>query len=252
MDCREVRKQLMAFVDDELDPGASYEVDRHLAACTCCRGEADSIRAYDVRVRGACQKGACCEELRGRMARALEGEIAEVGVRSARRRSVARRTAAMAAVALITAGLAIGLWPGPAAAAFVDDHVRCRDMDARWFLHDACALGALCHQEAGPRAVIVSLEGAGYKLKGGAICRIEGVPYVHLTYEAPGRPVVSIFVGRCGLGGLAGRLRGVQSEPVLGFETVRMRCWRTGTEYVAIVPPGEAEILGTLAKAQVE
>src|SRR5438552_4092743 len=69
MDCREARKSLMAFVDDELDAPASYEVDRHLAACSCCRAEAESIRAYDRRVREACcgasAKSPECEAARG-------------------------------------------------------------------------------------------------------------------------------------------------------------------------------------------
>lgn len=243
----------MPFVDDELDAAASYEVDRHLAACPGCRAEAESIRSYDARLRGACRgegaQGAACQAMRARLAAALDAEIA----RSTRRRSVGRlvrRGLAAAAVAVVAVGLVIGLLPGPAAADFAADHVACIQMRSSW-VADPAMLAELCKAAAGAHARVVSLARSGYALRSGAMCEIDGRRFLHLVYAAPGREPVSIFVGRR-LGGLAGRLRAVERRDKDGqFDVVRLRC-PAGNDYVLVAGAGSpAEVLADAVKPQI-
>jgi len=42
--CQEIRPQLVALLDDQLDPARSQPVQAHLAACEACRAELDGLR----------------------------------------------------------------------------------------------------------------------------------------------------------------------------------------------------------------
>src|SRR5579864_6745649 len=120
MNCREAREALNQFVDDELESGRSFEVDKHLELCARCRAEVEEIRALDARVRDVCRGGAgaaCPAELRGRLKGALDGEIS-AGSRRARIGRGFRRAAAAAATLLIAAVLFLGFSAGPVSASF--------------------------------------------------------------------------------------------------------------------------------------
>lgn len=242
----------MAFVDDELDATVSYEVDRHLTACPCCHAEAESIRAYDVRVREACRGGGAssaeCAGARARLAAALAAVVAREGRRSRFVRA-SRRLGAVAALVLVVFGLVIGLMPGPAVADFATHHVLCLGMRKHWTF-DRAELDSLCRAQTGGRGVIVSLEKAGYRLDEGAVCGVNGERFCHLVYRAEGRDPVSIFVGRQ-YAGWRGRLRDWERHDRDGpFEIVKFRC-PAGTDYVMVGSPSQAELICEAVEPQI-
>jgi hypothetical protein len=251
MDCREVQKVLEAFVDDELEAQASYEVDRHLGLCARCRAEADGLRALDARLYEACRRnakaaGAACEALRARVFGRIDREIAS----EARRRRLARglrRAGALVAVFALAAALAIGLFPGPAAADFVAHHVVCCRKLRGDVVCEEVALRALCEAQGGAHARILCLGECGFGPPRALICTIDGAQYMHLVYERKGLEPISVFLRRSGI---AERLRGERSERRGDYEVVRVIC-PAGTEYVAVVSVAEAERVRGLIARQV-
>jgi hypothetical protein len=246
MNCRDARLLFNQFVDDELEPARSFEVDRHIEACPRCRTEVEEIRALDLRVRDSCRAGSetpC--RLRARLAGALDGQM----VAGSRRRRIFRWTlegAGVAAGLLLAAVLIIGFSAGPASASFVTKHVRCRGMSPG----DSALVEALCRNLAGAHAKVVCLERCGYKLTAVEDCRVENERYLHLFYDAPGKDRVSLFVGRrwLGLGGLFNSDEIAQVTEA--HDVIRLRC-PAGTEYVIVGDLGTCSPLCPVVEEQI-
>ncbi len=266
MNCREAREQLYPWLDEELDPELAAAVERHLAACGCCKSEADELRALDGRIQEVCRAPDCGGHapagLRERLSAALDAETrsGEAAAGSGRWRGL-RRAAAVAAAALIATLAAIGLAPGPAAAAFAEDHARCADAAAGGKMNlTTCPieLAGQCRKTVGFEANLPDLREAGLELLGGYPCQVDGIPYMHLVYGARGcKPddAVSVFVGRR-FKGLGGVLRPSDAAPNAeggchGKEAFKVRRASGGNELVIVGCKGKTASLGEIVRAQV-
>jgi anti-sigma factor RsiW len=72
--CDETRRYVDAWVDGELDPGASLHVETHVGRCAECRAEADMIRSLKRAMSALRETGQAPAALRSRIAAALEAE----------------------------------------------------------------------------------------------------------------------------------------------------------------------------------
>jgi anti-sigma factor RsiW len=72
--CEETRRYVDAWVDGELDPGASLMVETHIASCHSCRSEADMIRSLKRAMAGMREANGASRPLRSRLLAALEQE----------------------------------------------------------------------------------------------------------------------------------------------------------------------------------
>ncbi len=102
MTCEEVRERLTAFVDGELDPVASREVEAHLAGCAGCVAELAELRTLRARLGQELEYHRASDVLRARVVR-----DARAGRRS---RPVAARGGRWLAVAAAMLMVAGGAW----------------------------------------------------------------------------------------------------------------------------------------------
>lgn len=106
--CEQATRWTDAWIDGELDPSAALLVEDHLAACACCRAEADMIRKLK-RGLGALREDCAPTALRFRITAALDACDRE---QEAERAAVARkkhaRNFALAGAALASVVLANG------------------------------------------------------------------------------------------------------------------------------------------------
>ena len=81
--CEETRRYVDAWLDGELDPGASLMVETHIAACSPCHSEADTIRSLKRAMAGMRESRGASQPLRARMLAALEQEDLTNGAEAA-------------------------------------------------------------------------------------------------------------------------------------------------------------------------
>src|SRR5690606_29850789 len=74
MNCREVRPYLEAYVDSELSPERTVDVERHLGLCEPCRSEVELSRTLSAVTRSAASEVSVCPDFRARLCRCLESE----------------------------------------------------------------------------------------------------------------------------------------------------------------------------------
>ena len=79
MDCREVRDLLSAFLDDELDPVRSREIERHVASCVECAAALANLRRMSVALRQDLPYHRAPDLLRARIAREVRGTVRVTG-----------------------------------------------------------------------------------------------------------------------------------------------------------------------------
>lgn len=248
--------RLMSFVDGELDAAEAAAVRDHIARCPSCREAAEGLRSLDGRIRHAYPERAkgAPDAVKGRLRTGLESRMAATEA-SARPRArilrLIRRVGAVAAAAaavLLVVGLVFGLFPDPAAADLVRDHLGCTGMRTDW-VTDPAKVADLLAKEVGEGAVLVRFEAAGFRLRGGLVCNVHGQRHVHLAFDADGREPVSVFVARA-----AARAPLTKTETLTDderpFAVVRVR-GAGGTECVLVAPPAERPALDRLLRDQV-
>lgn len=86
--CEETRRYVDAWVDGELDPGASLHVETHVGRCEACRAEAEMIQSLKRAMAGLREQDQAPAALRSRVMMMLEAEdkAADNEVRSAQKR----------------------------------------------------------------------------------------------------------------------------------------------------------------------
>ena len=87
MNCERTRAQIGAWVDGQLDPAEASELTAHLATCTACRSEAESLRGlHDDLVRTFAAPRAAAARVADRVALAAGSPVGEIGRASCRER----------------------------------------------------------------------------------------------------------------------------------------------------------------------
>lgn len=252
---KEAMLALMAFADGELDEAEAAKVRAHLAICGSCREEVEAVRALDRSLRAAFSerpRGAP-EAAKRRIERALESYIPKSGFPAARRArfpNIVRRTGALlgALAALVLAvALVFGIFPDPVAADLVKDHLGCMSMRSDW-VTDPATIAAILSRECGPGAVLVSLEAAGYRLRGAFVCEIEGRRHVHLGFMAPGKPPASVYLVPKEARSLFRKTKTLVPGD-LPLAVARIR-GRSNVEAVLVAPPAERRFLARLIEEQ--
>lgn len=74
MSCKDVRPYLEAFVDNELSPERTLDVETHVAVCAECRSEVDMSRTLSLVTRSAVTEVPCCPDFQARLSRTLATE----------------------------------------------------------------------------------------------------------------------------------------------------------------------------------
>jgi anti-sigma factor RsiW len=106
--CEEARRYVDAWVDGELDPGASLLVETHIGSCGGCRDEADMIRSLKRAMAGMREAKGASQPLRARVLAALDQEEQSQNAEAAHERKRRHATgfvlagAALAGAILIT------------------------------------------------------------------------------------------------------------------------------------------------------
>ena len=79
MNCREVRDLLSAFLDDELDPVRSREIEQHTATCSECAAAIENLRRVSTALRRDLPYHRAPDLLRARIAREVRGKVRVTG-----------------------------------------------------------------------------------------------------------------------------------------------------------------------------
>lgn len=74
--CEETRRYVDAWIDGELDPGASLHVETHIARCDACREEANMIRSLKHAMSALRESDHAPASLRARLSALLDAEDA--------------------------------------------------------------------------------------------------------------------------------------------------------------------------------
>lgn len=118
MTCQEVREQLSAYLDEELEPAGRAEVRRHVEGCPVCRAELESLKRT-IQMVGSLPRVAApesiFEELRDQLARETLLAPVQAPPRAGRGRQVAALSGILAAAAaLLVASIIFMQTPPPA------------------------------------------------------------------------------------------------------------------------------------------
>jgi len=101
--CEDVQETLSAFLDEELDPLRSREIQQHLDACPSCTDEVDRMKELAERLRGVAPYYPAPDSLRARVTQAAWSEASR-GRMTGRRIGVSARGWLAAAAAVIVVG----------------------------------------------------------------------------------------------------------------------------------------------------
>jgi len=190
MNCGDIEELSPLWHSGELEPARQTAFDRHVATCPDCAEVLRSQIAVDSRLRDAVL--AIDPHLQP-SARNIEARVtAQIAVERSRRwlfPSIAAAAAAIAAVLF----LAI-----PRPATKVDARVLAdasRDYTAdvllqkvpRHWRTDPSEIAALEASQGVSQADVKAIEATGYRLDRAKICRVAGLPYLHLVYAKAGR-----------------------------------------------------------------
>jgi len=122
MNCSECQRLLNAWIDDEVGPIASADVDEHLRTCASCAARAASLRSLGAAVKSASLYASAPAQLRPRVRAALRNELAQ------KRNGLLLRWSSIAAAILLAGFIGWQLPHGsastPLAAELLSAHVR--------------------------------------------------------------------------------------------------------------------------------
>lgn len=74
MSCKDIRPYLEAFVDQELSPERTLDVEHHVAKCEACAAEVEMSRTLASVTRTAVSEVPCCPDFQARLGRCLAEE----------------------------------------------------------------------------------------------------------------------------------------------------------------------------------
>lgn len=74
MSCQDIRPYLEAFVDQELSPERTLDVERHVAQCESCRNEVETSQTLAMVTRSAVSEVPCCPNFQARLCKSLAEE----------------------------------------------------------------------------------------------------------------------------------------------------------------------------------
>jgi anti-sigma factor RsiW len=74
MNCNDIRPYLEAFVDSELSPERTLDVEGHLEQCEACRSEVDLSRTLSAVTRSAISEVEICPDFQARLCRCMASE----------------------------------------------------------------------------------------------------------------------------------------------------------------------------------
>jgi len=210
MNCREALELSSLYLSRELDGARAAEMRNHLDSCSSCAGEMEQIREADLRLRDV-----------------LLDEQVDTSAIDARVRECIRPSRRwMAAAAGIAAALVVGLTvrmelrPDPTCVdAAVDHHDEVVNGVPRRWRTDAQEIAQLAAKQG---VAVPQLEGAGYRLERGKLCRLTGHIYLHVIVSDAAGSEMSIFLAP---GDSAAPVRVMDSgaEHVAYFETGRVK-----------------------------
>jgi anti-sigma factor (TIGR02949 family) len=191
MTCEKALQHLIAFLDDELEPGLSIEIQSHLEHCPACAREAEIERLVRRALAERLQNGAfpaLDEEAIGRLTGA-GGARGRVGrARPWRRRLVL--TGAALGAALIA--LAVFLPTRPGGTGFVDlvasesSAYLDRAGPVQLATGDVAALNRWLREQTALSVEVADGSASGWQLIGGRKCRLEGKPAAFALFTRDG------------------------------------------------------------------
>jgi anti-sigma factor RsiW len=191
MECKDIKKLLSPFVDDELRAHDAFTVAEHLEVCNACQREMEVLRRLDERLKTAGRAPlAGIEEFRSHLMTLLSPW------------AWARRWRGVGAAAAVFLFLVVGrqLFSAPAdpeMAAFSDALVAemqqnmTQPFSLAWL--DPQSLQDVLHKEG--LSHLPNLAPAGFHLEGARVCYPLGQVFVQLVYRNQNEEV-SIFVSR--------------------------------------------------------
>jgi anti-sigma factor (TIGR02949 family) len=208
MNCEAVGRWLDALLDGELDSKNTVEVQAHLDACPGCQARYDARRAVSVNLRRLDVGYAAPAALRGRVAAALEAEMA--GMQAAPQRPRSAPTGSAARWFLWTG------WPAALAASAVLAttllHQRDQEADTIVAAHVRSLLAnhlddvvSSSHHTVKPwfagkidfSPPVPDLSASGFELVGGRLDYLEHRPVAAVVYRKHGH-VINVLVSRPG------------------------------------------------------
>ncbi len=190
MNCARADRYLDALMDDELDPSARIEVDRHLVDCSACGARLALARALREQLRAGVPPGrGAPDALRARVSAALREERAPTW---SRLEGSWRATAAAAMVALVVFGVggAIeteGVAVQASFAPIFDDVVRAHARDAPAEIESQEQIPAYFASRVGFRVKPVDFADPSVRFVGARDSQVGGRQSAMLQYEVHGR-----------------------------------------------------------------
>jgi anti-sigma factor RsiW len=199
MRCHDARALATPWSDSELDAKTSFEIQRHLDDCPGCRAYFEGGRRADAWIDSVLRSGGRDEELWSR----IEAGLAPPE-RVARRSAAGWRAAFAVAAVLALAGLslrAIQEWRPRTmdlAAAAALDHAKhlAGDMPAQFAGPPPPELLERAEGRLDRDAFSLLPPGDAYRVEGGRVCFLKGVPVAWLLGRARGAPVSFIVMRR--------------------------------------------------------
>lgn len=189
MKCDEVQRYLSPYLDSELDPKTSFEMDRHVEQCPICR---ERLEAEDHLER------VIVEELR--RPEAGDEELWRKAMARARRPSTRRWGWTAAGLVLAALGALAGFWAARGASDALsqdlrEDYVKYQTGRSPLDITspDAHVVEQFFHDKMGLAVPIRSRVGE-MQLEGGRKCSLRGAPTAFLIYRCRGETIsLSIF-----------------------------------------------------------
>lgn len=188
MNCADIDELAPLWHTGELETARREAFDAHVAACEGCAAEMREQRAVDERLRMAAAADAAGLSA---AARDLEARVLRQIARERRGRWLLPAAAA-AALAVAAALLLTVTHRNPADPVLFRDAARDHTVEViqqaqrRWRT-DPADVASLEASQGIPDAEVKAVEATGYRLQRAKICRLGGVPWMHLVYARDGR-----------------------------------------------------------------
>ena len=249
MNCVESKKVIQLYLDNELSARESLEVQHHLEECPSCTSLLDYFSKQDEVLRTAARAGASDNtKLRESVLTALRQQPApspNITPRAWWQRPVLRRVAAVLVVALVAAFFFLrGSTPFNEkvyADAVADHDHHCtmavlNDFEKKGYVHsDLKKIGSMA-ASCSTMKKAPDISAFGYGEPRAVFCQLDGMKALHIVYQNPAQPPLSVFI----------RLREGEMVPDRLLELDReghklASLSQKGTDLVIVAGPGETQ-----------